>query len=48
MAIRNDVAYGATKVSMVGLTKSLAVDEAKHGVTASAVVSPDSKGLTKH
>jgi len=37
MAIRNDVAYGATKAGMVGLTKSLAVDEAKHGVTANAV-----------
>ena len=37
MAIRNDVAYGATKAAMVGLTKSLAVDEAKHGVTANAV-----------
>jgi 3-oxoacyl-[acyl-carrier protein] reductase len=37
MAIRNDVAYGATKAAMVGLTKSLAVDEAKHGITANAV-----------
>jgi 3-oxoacyl-[acyl-carrier protein] reductase len=37
MAIRNDVAYGATKAGMVGLTKSLAVDEAKFGVTANAV-----------
>jgi 3-oxoacyl-[acyl-carrier protein] reductase len=37
MAIRNDVAYGATKAGMVGLTKALAVDEAKHGVTANAV-----------
>jgi 3-oxoacyl-[acyl-carrier protein] reductase len=37
MAIRNDVAYGATKAAMVGLTKSLAVDEAKYGVTANAI-----------
>ena len=37
MAIRNDVAYGATKAGMVGLTKSLAVDEAKYGITANAV-----------
>jgi 3-oxoacyl-[acyl-carrier protein] reductase len=37
MAIRNDVAYGATKAGMVGLTKSLAVDEAKHGITVNAV-----------
>lgn len=37
MAIRNDIAYGATKAAMVGLTKSLAVDEAKHAVTANAV-----------
>jgi 3-oxoacyl-[acyl-carrier protein] reductase len=37
MAIRNDVAYGTTKAGMVGLTKSLAVDEAKFGVTVNAV-----------
>lgn len=37
MAIRNDVAYGATKAGMVGLTKSLAVDEAKFGITVNAV-----------
>lgn len=37
MAIKNDVAYGATKAGMVGLTKSLAVDEAKFGITVNAV-----------
>jgi 3-oxoacyl-[acyl-carrier protein] reductase len=42
MAIRNDVSYGATKAGMVGLTKSLAVDEAKLGVTANAVIRLDS------
>lgn len=37
MAIRKDVAYGTTKAAMVGLTKSLAVDEAKFGITVNAV-----------
>ena len=37
MAIKNDVAYGTTKAAMVGLTKSLAVDEAKFGITVNAV-----------
>jgi 3-oxoacyl-[acyl-carrier protein] reductase len=37
MAIRNDVAYGTTKAAMIGLTKSMAVDEAKFGVTVNAV-----------
>ena len=37
MAIRNDVAYGTTKAALVGLTKSLAVDEARFGITVNSV-----------
>jgi len=37
VVIRNYVAYGATKVGMVGLTKTLAVHEAKHDITVNAV-----------
>ncbi|WP_426516928.1 SDR family NAD(P)-dependent oxidoreductase [Diaminobutyricibacter sp. McL0618] len=37
MAARADVAYAAAKAGVAGLTRALAVDEAKYGVTANAV-----------
>jgi 3-oxoacyl-[acyl-carrier protein] reductase len=37
MAMRADVAYGAAKAAMVGLTRALAVDVADRGVTVNAV-----------
>jgi 3-oxoacyl-[acyl-carrier protein] reductase len=37
MAMRGEVAYAAGKAALVGLTRALAVDEARHGVTANAV-----------
>lgn len=37
MASRADVGYAAAKAGMVGLTRSVAVDEARHGITANAV-----------
>ena len=37
MATRGDVAYAAAKAGMVGLTRALAVDEARHGITVNAV-----------
>ena len=37
MAMRNDAAYAATKAGMVGLARSLAIDEAQHGITCNAV-----------
>jgi len=37
MAIRGDVVYGAAKAGMVGLTRSTALDSARHGVTVNAV-----------
>jgi 3-oxoacyl-[acyl-carrier protein] reductase len=37
MANRADVGYAAAKAGMVGLTRALAVDEARHGITANAV-----------
>jgi 3-oxoacyl-[acyl-carrier protein] reductase len=37
MAMRADVAYGAAKAAMVGLTRGLAVDTAARGVTVNAV-----------
>ena len=37
MAMRSDVAYAAAKAGMVGLTRAVAVDEARHGLTCNAV-----------
>jgi 3-oxoacyl-[acyl-carrier protein] reductase len=37
MASRGDVAYAAAKAGLVGLTRALAVDEARSGITANAV-----------
>jgi 3-oxoacyl-[acyl-carrier protein] reductase len=37
MAMKADVAYGAAKAAMVGLTRGLAVDVARLGVTVNAV-----------
>ena len=37
MAMRADVAYAAAKAGLAGLTRALAVDEARHGVTVNAV-----------
>jgi 3-oxoacyl-[acyl-carrier protein] reductase len=37
MAFGNDPAYHASKAAMVGLTRSIALDLAPHGVTANAV-----------
>lgn len=38
MAMRNQPAYAAAKAAMVGLTKSLAIDEARYGITSNAVL----------
>ncbi len=37
MAIRGDVAYATAKAGMVGLTRAVAVDTARHGITVNAV-----------
>ncbi len=37
MAMGGDVAYAASKSGLVGLTRAIAIDEARHGVTANAV-----------
>ena len=37
MAMRSEVAYAAAKAGMVGLTRALAVDEARWGITCNAV-----------
>ena len=38
MAMKNQPIYAAAKAAMVGLTKSIALDEAKHGITCNAVL----------
>lgn len=38
MAMKNQPVYAAAKAAMVGLTKAIAVDEAKNGVTCNAVL----------
>jgi 3-oxoacyl-[acyl-carrier protein] reductase len=37
MAIRADVGYASAKAGMVGLTRAIAVDAARHGITVNAV-----------
>ncbi|MFL6078735.1 MAG: SDR family NAD(P)-dependent oxidoreductase [Ornithinibacter sp.] len=37
MAMRGEVGYAAAKAGLVGLTRALAVDEARHGITVNAV-----------
>ncbi len=37
MAMRGEVAYSVAKAGLVGLTRALAVDEARHGLTVNAV-----------
>ena len=37
MAMNNDAAYAAGKAAMVGLTRAVAIDEARSGITANAV-----------
>ena len=38
MAMRNQPIYAAAKAAMVGLTKSIAIDEARYGITCNAVL----------
>ena len=38
MAMRHQPVYAAAKAAMVGLTKSIALDEAKYGITCNAVL----------
>src|SRR5215471_6735956 len=37
MAIRADVGYASAKAGMIGLTRAVAVDAARHGITVNAV-----------
>ena len=37
MAMRADVGYASAKAGMVGLTRAIAVDTARHGITVNAV-----------
>jgi 3-oxoacyl-[acyl-carrier protein] reductase len=52
MAIRADVGYASAKAGMVGLTRAIAVDAARHGVTVNAVapgwIATDSQTSQEH
>ena len=37
MAMKNEAGYAAAKAGLMGLTRSIALDEAEHGITANAV-----------
>ncbi|MEN9692746.1 MAG: hypothetical protein RLZZ330_390 [Actinomycetota bacterium] len=37
MAMKNDAAYAAAKAGLIGMTRSLAIDEARHEITVNAV-----------
>lgn len=37
MAMKNEVGYAAAKAGLMGLTRSIALDEAEYGITANAV-----------
>jgi 3-oxoacyl-[acyl-carrier protein] reductase len=37
MAMRNEVGYAAAKAGLLGLTRSIALDEAEHGITVNAL-----------
>jgi len=37
MAMRREVAYATAKAALVGLTRAIAVDEGRHGITSNAV-----------
>ena len=37
MAMRADVGYASAKAGMIGLTRAIAVDAARHGITVNAV-----------
>ena len=38
MAMRNQPVYAASKAAMIGLTRSIALDEAKYGLTCNAIL----------
>jgi 3-oxoacyl-[acyl-carrier protein] reductase len=38
MAMRNQPVYATAKAALVGLTKSIALDEAKYGITCNAIL----------
>ncbi len=38
MAMKNQPVYAAAKAAMIGLTRAIALDEAKHGITCNAVL----------
>ena len=38
MAMRNQPVYATAKAALLGLTKSIALDEANHGITCNAIL----------
>jgi 3-oxoacyl-[acyl-carrier protein] reductase len=52
MAIRADVGYASAKAGMIGLTRAIAVDAARHGITVNAVapgwIATGSQTLEEH